>query len=222
AQSQKFDRVSLPKIPSIARRSSSLIFSIWETSITGAERILARFALLSASLGVTLALALPATPAQAQGQNFHSYVSGNGSDFNPCTLAQPCQSLSFAVMQTASGGEISCLDSGSSTAGFFGTITQSVTIDCTGVAFWSGLLAINGTGITVTLRNLRINGFAGTGTGISFENGAALFVENCVIENFPTAIDPTVGPGIGIQFSPPDGVTAKLHVTESIIKNNGR
>jgi hypothetical protein len=43
-------------------------------------------------------------------------------------------------------------------------------------------------------------------------------VENCVIENW-TAGSP--GPGIGIKFAPPDGVTAKLHIKDSVIKNNG-
>ena len=68
--------------------------------------------------------------------------------------------------------------------------------------------------IVVTLRNLTIGG-VGTGgaIGIDFQNGAALFVEHCVIENW-------VGGGSGISFAPPSGVSAKLHVTDSVIKNN--
>jgi len=67
----------------------------------------------------------------------------------------------------------------------------------------------------VTLRNLNINGVDVGNIGVDFQNGSALFVERCVIENN------TTGNAIGIHFSPPSGVTAELHVTDSVIKNNG-
>ncbi len=69
----------------------------------------------------------------------------------------------------------------------------------------------------MTLRNLNINGLNGNGgIGVDFQNGSALFVEHCVIENWNSG-----SPATGIHFSPPSGVTAELHVTDSIIKNNG-
>jgi hypothetical protein len=76
-------------------------------------------------------------------------------------------------------------------------------------------VTINGPGIVVTLRNLNINGVNIGDFGVNFQNGSALFVEHCVIENW------TGGNAIGIFFNPPSGVTAKLHVTDSVIKNSG-
>ncbi len=67
----------------------------------------------------------------------------------------------------------------------------------------------------MTLRNLNINGVNLGGSGVTFQNGSALFVEHCVIENWNSAI-----PAIGIHFRL-SGVTAELHVTDSVIKNNG-
>jgi hypothetical protein len=64
----------------------------------------------------------------------------------------------------------------------------------------------------VTLRNLTITFSNGIlNPGIDFKDGAALFVENCVIDGFNM--------GLGIMFEPSSN--AKLYVTDSIIKNNG-
>jgi hypothetical protein len=54
-----------------------------------------------------------------------TFVSGQGSDSNPCSLGAPCRSFAQAITQTAPGGEITVLDS----AGYGTvTITQPVTI----------------------------------------------------------------------------------------------
>ncbi len=171
-----------------------------------------------ASLGIVLGLAA-ATPCHAQ-TNLHSYVSATGSG-NLCTFSAPCADLATAVAQTHASGEISCLTGGSNSQ-IPVTITRSVTIDCEGVPASQWLITINAPGIVVTLRNMTISplglnvGHSGYGTGVDFQNGAALFIDHCVIEHWD--IDT---PGIGISFAPPNGVTAKLHVTDSVIKNNG-
>ncbi len=102
---------------------------------------------------------------------------------------------------------------------FGGTISKSLTIDCAGTAGSAAFnFSINGTGIVVVLRNLNISsiGLSGgsNGAGIDFQNGAALFVENCTIDSWNTGI------GAGIHFAPTSG-TAKLHVTDSVIRHNG-
>src|SRR6202521_1040883 len=63
----------------------------------------------------------------ANAQATRTWVSGGGSDGNPCSRTAPCQTFFKAIQNTADGGEIDCLD-----AGDFGAlgIYQSITIDC--------------------------------------------------------------------------------------------
>ncbi len=168
-----------------------------------------------ACLGIVLGVAA-AAPAAAQ-TNLHSFVAGNGSG-TACTFSAPCALLDEAVTATVSGGIVSCLDSGGNSGGHGiggASINKSITIDCAGTAAGASFIIINGTGIIVRLRNLVINGASIAGTrGVFFQNGAVLYVEHCVIENFNTS------PGAGIYFAPTSG-TAKLHVTDSVITENG-
>jgi Right handed beta helix region len=165
------------------------------------------FVLATAELALALAGAVP-----CYALNFHSYVSGKGGG-TACTLAAPCFTLANALAATSDGGEISCLDSGFDTTVIF-TITQGVTIDCTGVAAAAWQVEINAPNKVVTLRNLTTSDFT-PGTlpddGIYFQNGAALYVENCVLEHWRE---------FAIVFAPPAGVTAKLFVTDSVFRNN--
>jgi hypothetical protein len=77
---------------------------------------------------------------------------------------------------------------------------------------------VNGANVVVVLRGLSING--GTPAlpglnGIRFIQGASLTVENSIIQNF-TAAAPN---GFGINFAP--GTLAELHVSDTLIHNNG-
>jgi Right handed beta helix region len=176
-----------------------------------------KFVFAVATLGMVFGLAAR-SPCRAESfQSYHTYVSAGGGG-TACTLEAPCLNLTAALAATYAGGEISCIGSDSYTFGT-GVITQSVTIDCAGVPAIFDYIVVNGSGAVVTLRNLIVNGFnAEPTTGIDFQNGAALFVENCVIEHWDY---PNSSKAIGINFAPPAGVTAKLHVTDSVIKNNG-
>src|SRR5262249_19400453 len=171
-----------------------------------------RIALLSAGLALLLAL-MPAGPSEAA--NFRSYLSGKGAG-TACTLVAPCPSLADAVAATLSGGTITCVDGLPSGNAGSVPIDRSIPIHCPHGSGGFVELLIDGAGIVVTLRNLLISSLGGGPVGINFLNGASLLVENCLIENFN-------GPsnGIGIRFSPTAGVTAKLHVSDSIIKGNG-
>src|SRR6266852_6478634 len=105
----------------------------------------------------------------AQAQASRTWVSGVGDDANPCSRTAPCKTFAGAISKTANFGEIDALDPGG-----FGalTITKSITIDGGGgqvasvlVAGTNGIIVQAQPNDVVTLRNLRINGLAGTPTG---------------------------------------------------------
>ena len=166
-----------------------------------------------------MALVVAANDAQATGSNQVSYVSNTGSDSNGCTnpTTDACATFSGALTNTASNGEIDCVN-----AGHYGdvfVIQQSVTIDCAGaVGFTAGQILVNGAGIVVRLRNLSINGGGDGHYGITGVNVAALYVENCVITNYNAAVAANP-PYYGIHFDP--SANAQLFVTNSIISNDG-
>src|SRR4051812_35723263 len=141
-------------------------------------------------LPLMAAAAILATgPAAAQATR--TWVSGLGNDANPCSLTAPCKTFAGAISKTLAGGEISVLDPGGYGAV---TIAKSITIDGGGgqvasiLAAGTNGIVINGSGIIVTLRNLRINGVVSTPTpglnGIQFLTGAALHIQNCQVFGF--------------------------------------
>src|SRR5262245_66643804 len=104
-------------------------------------------------------MGLYAVPAEAQA--IRTWVSGVGDDANACSRIAPCKTFAGAISETATGGEINCLDP----AGYGAvTITKSLTIDCHYTE--GGILAstVNGIIINATstskivLRGLDING----------------------------------------------------------------
>jgi hypothetical protein len=157
--------------------------------------------LLSAGLIAGLLTWLPPTPAQA---NLKSFVSSTGTG-TACTFAAPCGNFQPAHDATDPGGQIACLDSG-----IFGgaTLTKSITIDCAGTSATSFNFLVNGAGIVVTIRNVTLE--AGGATGIEFQNGNALFIENCTIRDAGTAI-----------LARPSTSGAQLVVTDTVLKNSG-
>src|SRR5215831_8248112 len=99
-----------------------------------------RISLLSTA---TLVASIASTDAYALSNR--TFVSGTGSDANPCSLSAPCRSFAGALLQTSPGGEIAVLD----TAGFGAvTITKAVSIvNEEGVE--AGVTVTSGDGITV-------------------------------------------------------------------------
>jgi hypothetical protein len=82
---------------------------------------------------VMLPLSIPLTllvfcllSSTAQAQATRTWVSGVGSDANPCSRTNPCQTFAGAISKTAAGGEIDALDPAD-----YGvvTITKAITID---------------------------------------------------------------------------------------------
>jgi parallel beta helix pectate lyase-like protein len=163
--------------------------------------------------GLALAATLSAAPAQAQ--NTRSFVSGLGSDSNPCTLAMPCRSFQAAHNATNAGGEIAVLD----TAGYGAvTITKAISIVNPGgveagisVASGGVAITINATTGTVALRGLTIEG-AGVGEdGIVLNTAGALEVVNCAIRNFKQN---------GILLQPSSG-PMNFVISNTIVTDNG-
>jgi hypothetical protein len=165
------------------------------------------------ALGLVLAVCLHAAPAAAIPRTF---VSGAGSGV-ACTRAAPCADFQTAHDATDAGGEVTCLDGGNFATTLV-TITKSITIDCAGAAgtvFAGGIQGffINTPNVVVRLRNITIDGSGGSSTGIRFTDGAALFVENCLITDLADTN------ARGISFAP-TGNPAKLFVTDTTITNN--
>jgi hypothetical protein len=143
-----------------------------------------------------------------------AFVSGAGSDANPCTVAQPCRDIGYAVSAVAgNGGTVSCLDAGPYTEGF--GLDASYTVDCRGVVYPFGSIAfaIGTTGPVVTFRNVIFDGAKGGGGAVSISSGRLVF-ENCTFQNF------TASPGEAVQFAPAVA-GAQLTITDSVFVNNG-
>lgn len=165
-----------------------------------------RLTAIAAGAATVLTASAALAPAHAIPRTFVSGTGGGAA----CTRAAPCATFLAAYNATDAGGEINCVD-----AGEFGSLSidKSITIDCAGTlgaALASGILVV-ADGVTVRLRNLTIRGPEGIDQpALTFGNGAAIFVENCVITR-------SSGSGIGIF---PNARNAKLFVSDTIISSN--
>jgi len=158
---------------------------------------------------------LQAVSARAQlSRTFVSAASGN--DANNCERLTPCRTFQGAHDKTNPDGEITALD-----AGGYGalTITKSISIVNDGVGETSILVSGGGTGLTVNggsasyihLRGIAIQGIGfGGGTGLRYNSGFLVTLENCVIRNHT---------GSGLEFFP--AATSRLMVSNSSVADNG-
>src|SRR5262249_30182754 len=185
---------------------------------SGAARFLRRrmkLHLARTTIGFIGCLFLGSSLAYAQATR--TWVSGVGSDANPCSRTAPCQTFAGAISKTAAGGEIDALDPGG-----FGALTIPKPITISGVGTTAGVLAsgvqgviINITAVsppqtdTVTLRNLQING-AGTTLGT---DGVHVFGNTTVI------LDHVNVYGFGTNGVLTEG-TSKVSITNGVFFNN--
>jgi hypothetical protein len=161
--------------------------------------------------GSALLATLLASAAAAQVQR--TFVSGLGSDSNPCTRTAPCRTFGQAISQTNAGGEVIVLDS----AGYGPvTITKAVSLIAppgvyAGISVFSGdgIVIQAGSSDTVVLRGLTVNNQGSQGNGIVFTTGVVLHVEGCAVRGFSS--------GGGIVFQSAD---ARLEVKDSIMRDN--
>src|SRR5262249_20701861 len=177
-----------------------------------------RIALLSAT---TLVATIASSGAYALANR--TFVSGTGSDSNPCSLSAPCRSFAGALAQTNPGGEIAVLD----TAGYGAvSIAQAVSIvNEEGVE--AGITVTSGDGITidasasdiVNLRGLTIVGTgASSGNGITFNSGGVLNIQNCVLRGF-TSNSPN-GNGLNLVPNLVPTALADINVANTIVSGN--
>jgi parallel beta helix pectate lyase-like protein len=153
----------------------------------------------SIRVAIILGLLSPAVAIAAQ----RTFVSaGSGSDANLCTRQLPCRNFVAAMAQTDSEGEVVVLDSGGYGAV---TISQSVTLVAVGVH--AAITAFSGNAITVTaspsdvviIRGLYLSGLGGS-SGIDFQTGQTLHVENCVASGFnDVGINVSAGAGVYVK-----------------------
>jgi Right handed beta helix region len=159
-----------------------------------------RIALFALVIGFSIPL-LASSAALAQSSR--SWVASGGDDVNNCSRTQPCKTFAGAVPKTLDNGEINCLDGGG-----FGnvTIAKNLTIDCSqqlGGILASGTfgITINAPNITVSLRNLTIDG-TGTGTiAINITAAARVNIENVVITGFTQGGIYDARPGFGAMLT---------------------
>jgi hypothetical protein len=123
---------------------------------------------------VTAAVALVAVLQVSTVHAALLYVTAAGSDTGGCgSAASPCRSVGYAASVAADPGEeIACVGNGEISGG---TIAKSVIVDCNGTMADIGQLTINGSGITVVLRNFTM--FDYTSSGVTVQNG------NLVMDN---------------------------------------
>ncbi len=146
--------------------------------------------------------------SSAQAQTFaKTYVSNSGSNSSPnCGNSSPCRTFTAAIAKTWAGGEIIVLDSGE--YGSF-TITKALTINGDGstaeITASSFGISINaGANDVVTIRGVSINGLGGLagGTGIRYQSGKQVLVENCSITGLAFN-------GIEVALSAPGNLVVK-------------
>jgi hypothetical protein len=165
---------------------------------------------LLATIAISVAVSVP-----AQAQRARVFVAVTGNDANPCTAQSPCKTFQHAHDVVQAGGEISVLDTGG-----YGTLTisKAVSIVATGVeasiATGAGATAITinaGSSDKVSLRGLTLDG-AGVGqTGVVFNSGESLTMENCAVRNF--TFD-------GLDFVSTAATTQTLAVSNSFFNDN--
>jgi hypothetical protein len=159
-----------------------------------------------------LACALSATTG-LHAQVTQTWVSGTGSDSNPCSRTLPCKTFAAALLNTAAKGRINVLD-----AGVYGTVTinKSVTIDAS--EDYAGVLAAGTSAIVISaaatdvvkLRGLTIDG-NGTGLdGIQIVSAKEVHIDNCTIQGFVNR---------GVIVNNASG-NINLHIRNTVIQNN--
>jgi hypothetical protein len=125
--------------------------------------------------------------SQAQAQATRTWVSGVGDDANPCSRTAPCKTFAGAISKTAAGGEISVLDPGGFGAVTITksiTINGDGTLAGILASLVNGIIINAGTNDKVTIRNISINGIGNGINGIRFLAGNQLSVQNVTISGF--------------------------------------
>jgi hypothetical protein len=117
-----------------------------------------------------------------QAQSTRTWVSSGGDDAAPCSRTAPCKTLAAAYLNTATGGEIDCIDRAA-----YGplTIAKSLTIDCGN----GSILQTGGNGLTINIaaldakKSVKITGLSINGGGSGTDGIKVMAVNQLVIED---------------------------------------
>src|ERR1051325_11029515 len=168
---------------------------------------------------ISSALLIVATLGAAQAQTRRVFVAAQGADANDCSFANPCRTFNRAASVVSPGGEIDVLDP----AGY-GSISVTKALSVQGHGFAgispaassaSGVFVAAGGSDKVFLSGLIIEGENFGSTGITFQSGATLTIENTVIRNWNDS-------GIAIVPSSTACVgNCTISVTDTVVADNG-
>jgi Right handed beta helix region len=166
-------------------------------------------------LALVIALICLSMPASASAQVARTWVSQAGSDANDCSFNSPCLSFNRATEPLIEGGEINAQSDGN-----FGefTIDEGMTVDGRGhsvsiTGFGNGI-TVNAPGKKVTLRNLHIQGFPGSGDGVEVTSVGHLRILDMTIRTFD-------GQGIDFRGNPVPSRLTVLNSSISEVEQNG-
>jgi hypothetical protein len=155
----------------------------------------------------------------AQAQTTRTWISGIGSDANPCSRTAPCRTFAGALGKTLAGGEISVLNPGT-----YGSVTinKSISIVAEGneagtiTSVASTTILVNAAATDVVhLRGLVMEGGGAGAYAIRVENAAEVFIENCLIKGFRGS------PGTAVEVANTNA-GARVFVSNSALVNNTR
>src|SRR5215471_13333625 len=190
------------------------------------------------AIAAVLCLGLGIVPASAQ---LRTFVSGSGSDANPCTLAAPCRSFQQAHNTVLAGGGIVALDA----AGYGPlTITKALTVTAIGIeasitsSNSSPAIAINaGASDAVSIRGLTLFAGATSGDGIDIDAAKSVTIRDCTLSGFSsdgilvnTSANANVelrdvsaanNGGMGLDIIPGGAGKLTMLVTDSTLNGNG-
>jgi hypothetical protein len=173
-----------------------------------------RKTILFVVLSCSIALAAQ-TPAQAGARN---YIASFGDDNANCDRPTPCATIQGALNKSTSGAEIICLDTISDPSA--PTITQSITIDCSGAYLTTNTIQVSAAATdVVTLRGIAVDAASAYGwnqgtAAIVFTGAGTLRLEKTTI-GYPI----NIFHASGVAFAP--NGTAKLQVVDCFIAHAG-
>jgi len=147
-----------------------------------------------------------------------TFVSGTGSDGNPCTRALPCRTVAQGTVSLVPGGEVTILDAGSygNMTGIIGSF--SITNEGSGEARIALGTWQPPASAVINLRGLTIDpvdpNLGNSGPALVFVGSAGeLHITNCVIRNSQGTNQ------YGLTFAPTGN--ARLFIADTLITNNG-
>jgi hypothetical protein len=166
-------------------------------------------------VGLAVALICLSVPVSASAQVARTWVSQAGSDANDCSFSSPCQTFARATQPLIENGEINA-----QTDGNFGefSIDKGMTVDGRGhsvsiTGFGNGI-TVNAPGKKVTIRNLHMQGFPGSGDGVQVSSVGHLRLLDTTIRTFD-------GHGVDFRDNPSGARLTVLNSSISEISGNG-